>query len=190
MSKVNIYIDGTCLGNPGKAGIGVIFYDERGHEICELSHYLGDATNNIAEYQALISALQKAREIRLDNLFIYTDSELLARQINGFYKVRDKKLKSLYSKAKQLITNFKSVRIRYISREKNKYADKLAWQAIQQIQDCITKGAGRRSPRRYIGEESPGSKEQDALSNQGVALGDMESATENTLPKNRDTSHF
>ncbi|PIU51353.1 ribonuclease H [Candidatus Desantisbacteria bacterium CG07_land_8_20_14_0_80_39_15] len=132
MGIFKVYIDGACLGNPGKAGIGVVFYNEKNQQICEMSHYLGDATNNIAEYQSLIAALKKALEIGLDNLFIYTDSELLARQINGFYKVRNEELKQLYSKAKKLIANFESVRIFHISREKNKYADKLAQQAVQQ----------------------------------------------------------
>ena len=133
MGIFKVYIDGACLGNPGKAGIGVVFYNEKNQQICEMSHYLGDATNNIAEYQSLIAALKKALEIGLDNLFIYTDSELLARQINGFYKVKDKKLKLLYNKAKGLITNFKNVRVRYISREKNKYADRLAAQAVKNL---------------------------------------------------------
>jgi len=132
MKQAKIYIDGACIGNPGKAGLGVVFYDEEERQICEMSHYIGDATNNIAEYQALVSALKKAKEIGLESLFIYTDSELVARQINGFYRVRDKDLKPLYNEAKQLIANFKGVRVRHISREKNKYADKLATQAVQQ----------------------------------------------------------
>ncbi|OIN96067.1 hypothetical protein AUJ66_07475 [Candidatus Desantisbacteria bacterium CG1_02_38_46] len=131
MSKTKIYIDGACIGNPGKSGAGVVFYNEKGQQLCELSHYLGEATNNIAEYQSLILALKKAMEIGLDNLFIYTDSELIARQINGFYKVRDKKLKLLYKKAMELLTNFKSVRVRHISRDENKYADRLAMQAVK-----------------------------------------------------------
>ena len=132
MNKIKIYIDGACSGNPGKAGIGAVFYDEKGQQICELSHYLGNATNNIAEYQSLISALKKAKEIGLDNLFIYTDSELLARQINGFYKVRNENLKPLYKRAKEMLTNFKSIKVRHINRNENKYADKLAQQAIKQ----------------------------------------------------------
>lgn len=132
MNKIRIYIDGACSGNPGKAGIGVVIYNDRGEQVCELSYYLGDATNNIAEYQSLIAALKKARDIGSENLLVYTDSELLARQMNGFYRVKDEILKQLYRKAKELIMHFKSVRIFHISREKNKYADKLAQQAIKQ----------------------------------------------------------
>lgn len=131
MKKIKAYIDGACSGNPGRSGIGVVFYNEKDEQIFELSYYLGDATNNIAEYQSLISALKKAKDMGSDDLIVYTDSELLARQMNGFYKVRDEKLKQLYNKAKGLIANFKNVRIFHISREKNKYADKLAKQAIQ-----------------------------------------------------------
>jgi ribonuclease HI len=133
MEKIKAYIDGACSGNPGKSGIGVVFYNEKDEQIFELSHYLGDATNNIAEYQALISALKKAKDMEGDDLIVYTDSELLERQMNGFYKVRNEELKQLCGKAKGLIEGFKSVKIFHINREKNKYADKLARQAIKQV---------------------------------------------------------
>ena len=134
MKKIKAYIDGACSGNPGKAGIGVVFYNEKDEQIFELSYYLGNATNNIAEYQSLIAALKKAKDIGSDDLIVYTDSELMARQINGFYKVRNEKLKLLFREAKELLANFKSVKVRHISRNENKYADNLAQQAVKQAQ--------------------------------------------------------
>ena len=130
MKKATAYIDGTCMGNPGRAGIGVALYDECGKLFYETSQCIGMATNNIAEYQALIHALEKAEKFGCDTLLVYTDSELLARQINGFYKVKDEKLKSLFLKAKQLMRSFKDIRVRHIDRKKNKYADNLASRSV------------------------------------------------------------
>lgn len=135
MKKGIVYIDGACSGNPGEAGIGVLLCDEKGAEVCEISHYIGPATNNIAEYQALVTALEKSKELHFETLIIYTDSELLARQINGFYKVKDKNLKILFLKAKSLIQYFKDVKVHHIEREKNKKADKLAGESIANIEN-------------------------------------------------------
>ena len=133
MKKGIAYIDGACSGNPGNAGIGVLLCDENGVEVCEISRYIGPATNNIAEYQALVTGLEKARELCFEGLTVYTDSELLARQINGFYKVKDKNLKVLFMKAKMLMQDFAEVKIHHILREKNKKADKLATESIAKV---------------------------------------------------------
>lgn len=133
MKKLTAYIDGACSGNPGKAGIGVVLYDESGAHAYEASRAIGDGTNNIAEYEALIHALEKASELKCDDLLVYTDSELLARQINGFYKVKNETLRVLFTKAKSLMRNFAGVKVRHIEREKNKYADNLASQSLWDI---------------------------------------------------------
>ena len=130
MKKMTAYIDGACKGNPGKAGIGVVIYGEGGAVIYEAGRPIGEATNNIAEYEALIHALEKASELGCGTLTVYTDSELLARQINGFYKVKDADLRGLFLKAKGLMHAFTDVRVRHIDREKNKCADNLADQAL------------------------------------------------------------
>jgi ribonuclease HI len=134
LKKGIAYIDGACSGNPGNAGIGVLLCDENGIEVCEISRYIGPATNNIAEYQALVACLDKAKELSFVNLTVYTDSELLARQINGLYKVKDEKLKILFMKAKTLMQNFADIKIHHIVREKNKKADKLATESIANLE--------------------------------------------------------
>ena len=130
MKKLIAYIDGTCKGNPGPAGIGVVIYNESGAIVYEAGKSIGEATNNLAEYEAFIHALEKAAELKCEVLYVNTDSELLARQINGFYKVKDANLRDLFLKAKGLMHNFNDIRVRHIDREDNKYADNLADQAL------------------------------------------------------------
>ena len=130
MKKMTANIDGACKGNPGPAGIGVVIYDETGAIVYETGKPIGEATNNIAEYEALIHALEKAVELKCEVLYVNTDSELLARQINGFYKVKDENLRNLFLKAKGLMHNFNDIRVRHIDRENNKYADNLADQDL------------------------------------------------------------
>lgn len=125
-----MYIDGASQGNPGESGAGVIICDGD-NAIKNISQYIGITTNNVAEYMALIFGLQEALMQRIKDLSINTDSELLCKQINGEYKVRDATLKLLYSLAKHLLGGFEKVNIRTIPRENNKGADKLAEQAIK-----------------------------------------------------------
>ena len=131
MQELEIYIDGASKGNPGPAGIGVIIIDA-GQVIRNISVYLGHATNNHAEYTALIHALQESLLLKAEKIVINTDSELVCRQINGIYKVRSAEIMALYLQAKRLIAAFKEVSVRHIPRENNKGADKLANQAVQQ----------------------------------------------------------
>jgi len=135
MQELEIYIDGASKGNPGPAGIGVIIIDA-GQVIRNISVYLGHATNNHAEYTALIHALQEALLLKAEKIVINTDSELVCRQINGLYKVRSAEIMALYLQAKRLIPAFKEVSVRHIPRENNKGADKLANQAVQQAKDA------------------------------------------------------
>ncbi len=128
--KLFIYIDGASRGNPGPAGVGVIIYDEKKKLVDELCEYIGKTTNNVAEYQALLIALERARSLGAETLAIYSDCELLVRQMAGEYRVKDKTLKNLYQMARGNLKNFRKVDIRYIARGRNKRADRLANKGI------------------------------------------------------------
>jgi ribonuclease HI len=122
----HIYIDGASLGNPGHSGAGIVSFDEQGNEVWRESVYLGTMTNNMAEYEALVRALLKAREMAIAAVFVYTDSQLVANQILGSYKVRNDRLRKYLQEAQSLIEDFNSFQIRYIPREENGLADRLA----------------------------------------------------------------
>ncbi len=132
-----IYSDGAARGNPGPAGAGGQIKDSSGNVLAEVSEYLGETTNNIAEYKALILALERALGYNPTRLEIRADSELLVRQLLGEYKVKNEGLKPLYDRIKQLLSGVKSVDIKHIYRSDNKHADELANQAI----DSFEKGA-------------------------------------------------
>ena len=132
--SLTIYIDGASQGNPGKAGIGIVIYNENGERMKEISKSIGIATNNVAEYIALIFALQEALLLNCrKELIVYTDSELLYKQLKGLYKVRDDTLKILFQLAQHLIASYKNFHTEYIDRNSNKIADKLATQATKII---------------------------------------------------------
>ncbi|MCS7164475.1 MAG: ribonuclease HI family protein [Thermodesulfovibrio sp.] len=126
--KAKIYCDGASSGNPGDAGIGcLILFDNKRIEISE---YIGKTTNNVAEYTALIKGLQEALKQNIQEIEIFSDSELLVYQINGVYKVRNKNLIPLYEKVRNLLSNFKKYQIFHIHREDNSVADRLAKKAL------------------------------------------------------------
>lgn len=126
---VSIYVDGAARGNPGPAGAGIVL-KEGNKTIKEIYKYLGDTTNNIAEYSALISGLQEAIALGYKNAELYLDSELVAQQLKGDYRVRDSNIKTLFDKAIPLINQFDNIKIIKIERRDNKEADKLANKAI------------------------------------------------------------
>lgn len=128
---LEIYIDGASRGNPGRSGVGVLIRDVDGG-VHEIKRDIGIATNNEAEYEALITALQSAKKLRKNHLKIYTDSSLLANQINESWRVRDSKIAALWKCAKKLIAEFEEVKIKYIPRELNREADRLANRAIDE----------------------------------------------------------
>jgi ribonuclease HI len=125
-----IYTDGGSRGNPGPAGFGVVFYDAERNIISEFDRYIGVATNNQAEYQAIVFALEKAAEAGAHSLSLFLDSELAVKQLNGEYKVKNKDLASLFLKIHNLKTKFSSVSFTHVRREHNKEADRLANQAM------------------------------------------------------------
>ncbi|OGO22741.1 MAG: hypothetical protein A2Z28_08655 [Chloroflexi bacterium RBG_16_51_9] len=126
-----INIDGASRGNPGPAAIGVVIRDEQKKVIAHISQAIGHATNNQAEYRAIIAALEKAVSLGISEVEIRSDSELLVRQITGRYKVKSAGLIPLYTKAKQLQSRMRSFTITHIPREENKEADGLANKALR-----------------------------------------------------------
>ncbi len=130
--SISIYIDGASRGNPGEAGAGAIFKDSRGKILKKTGKYLGVATNNVAEYQALLLGLKEARKLGAKKLVIYSDSELLIKQMEGEYRVKSENLKDLFRKAIKELKKFSRSAFFHIPREDNKEADKLANRAIDE----------------------------------------------------------
>jgi ribonuclease HI len=127
---LEIYIDGGARGNPGPAGVGVVVLDESGKRIKDVSKYIGEATNNIAEYSALLYGLEEALILRADEIKINLDSELVAKQITGEYRVKDPNIRPLFERALNMLKSFKNFEVNHIDRSKNKEADKLVNKAI------------------------------------------------------------
>ncbi len=131
MEMATIYVDGASRGNPGPAGVGILI-NSQSHTEAQVSCYIGEATNNQAEYKALIIALEEAAKLGAKHVDVRMDSELVVKQLNGSYKVRDTKLKPLFRQVKQLLTRFDSFAIMHIPRQQNRIADSLANQAIDE----------------------------------------------------------
>ena len=129
--------DGGARGNPGPAGYGVVIKDQSGQKVAALSQYLGHQTNNFAEYQGLIAALEYAVEHGPKAIKVVSDSELLVRQIKGIYKVKNPTLKDLHARAKELIAQLDWFSIDHAMREHNQEADRLA-------NDAMDKGMSRK----------------------------------------------
>jgi ribonuclease HI len=166
-----IYIDGASRGNPGRAGAGIWMMSGEGKKVLELSRYLGLKTNNEAEYWALLLALREAKRMGARSIRIFTDSELVERQVKGIYRVKDLELKNLHKKVLHDLETFLSFEIESIPREENREADRLANDAIQmRIANQKGKGECRRgtdgrssshpAEQGGRGEESPSSKGQ------------------------------
>ncbi|MFH1129680.1 MAG: ribonuclease HI family protein [Patescibacteria group bacterium] len=134
--KTIIYTDGGSRGNPGPAGIGIVFCDEKGKVIKEYGEKIGRATNNEAEYEAVIFGLQKAKllfggkKAKTMEVEIRTDSEFLARQMNGQYKILDRRIEQLFLKVWNLKIDFAKVAFIHIPRNENADADKLVNRAL------------------------------------------------------------
>ena len=131
IERVIINTDGASRGNPGPAAIGATIKDERGRLITTISQSIGVTTNNQAEYQAIIAALEKAVSLGARQVEIRADSELVVRQLIGRYRVKNASLRPLYQQVGQLLSQFDSYTITHVPREQNKEADKLANDAFQ-----------------------------------------------------------
>src|SRR5688572_2929403 len=123
---LTLEFDGGSRGNPGPAGIGVVVRSEDGTPLVTLGRFIGRATNNVAEYTALITALQKAKDLGGSRVYIRGDSELIIKQIKGEYRVKSPDMKPLYEEVMSLLRQFREFKIDHNYRHKNALADKLA----------------------------------------------------------------
>lgn len=133
-SVVTMYADGASRGNPGPASLGVVLLDAQQNVLAEIAECIGEATNNVAEYAALLTGLQKARELRVGNIQVFMDSELVVKQVQGQYRVKNEGLKPYYLQVVQLIKEFRLFQIAHVKRADNHRADALANQALDQQQ--------------------------------------------------------
>ena len=129
--KLIINTDGLSKNNPGQAAIGAVLKDTRGKIISTISQSIGIASNNEAEYRAVIAALESALKHTADDIELRSDSELVVNQLNGRYKIKSTALRPYYLEAAQLLGQFKKVIIKYVPREQNCEADRLANQALK-----------------------------------------------------------
>jgi len=132
LSQLIAYVDGGSRGNPGPAGYGVVIQDAKGKTLETLSRAIGTTTNNVAEYQALLAALEYATARQSRGLKIYCDSELVVRQMQGRYRVQSPDLKPLYQQACELANRLDRFVIEHVPREQNSVADRLANEAMDQ----------------------------------------------------------
>jgi ribonuclease HI len=129
-NRLLIYVDGASRGNPGPAAIGIVIQGHGGSPKVEISHYIGEATNNQAEYRALIKGLEEAARLGADHVDIKTDSKLMVEQVQGHYRVRHPNLKPLFQKVTRLLSSYKTYTIAHIPRHQNAPADSLANRAL------------------------------------------------------------
>jgi formyltetrahydrofolate-dependent phosphoribosylglycinamide formyltransferase len=146
-NEVIAYTDGGSRGNPGPAAAGFILTDSDGTQLEAKAFFLGRNTNNVAEYTGIVKALEAAIKIGAKRLIVFSDSQLLVRQINGEYKVKSEQIRPLFQQAVEMLGRFESWKVQYVSREKNKEADKLVNQALNLGGDVV-----RRMP---YGKDKP-----------------------------------
>ena len=149
---LTLEFDGGSRGNPGPAGIGVVVRAQDGTPLVTLGRFIGKCTNNVAEYRALITAMQEARKLGAKRIVIRGDSELIIRQMLGQYRVKHPDMKVLYDEAQELIGQFDDAKIQHNLRHKNELADKLANLAMDRRKDVTDVDAAVDSP---LDEASP-----------------------------------
>jgi ribonuclease HI len=130
MSRVTVNVDGGARGNPGPAAIGVVLRDDDGEVLEEVGETIGEATNNVAEYRALLRGIELAAERGTTDLELVGDSELVVRQVEGRYKVKNAGMKKLHEEVKRALRDFDSWSIRHVRRESNADADRLVNEAL------------------------------------------------------------
>jgi ribonuclease HI len=130
--RTRLYTDGAARGNPGPAGAGAVILSPEGHVVAKIGKFLGDSTNNVAEYMGLILGLKRAKAMGIKELEVYSDSELLVRQLAGEYQVKAEHLRPLHDEAKTLLQGFGFVQVRHIPREENAQADAMSNRAIDE----------------------------------------------------------
>ena len=148
--EVIVYIDGASRGNPGPAAAAFILTDHAGNNLHAKAFFLGQATNNVAEYTAICKALEAARQIGAKELMVFSDSELLVKQINGQYKVKSEQIRALFRQAVNLLGQFESWKVQHVTREKNKEADRLVNQALNLEQDIAAKPQTTATSKKHV----------------------------------------
>jgi ribonuclease HI len=139
---ITLQFDGGSRGNPGPAGVGVVLRAQDGTTLLTLGRFIGRATNNVAEYRALILALEEARKLGAKKVLIRGDSELIVKQMRGEYRVKNPDLRELYDQAQHLLREFDQTRIEHNLREHNSLADKLANLAMDRRSDVTDMDSG------------------------------------------------
>jgi ribonuclease HI len=160
MEKLLINVDGASQGNPGEASIGIVITDGEANIIEEISRPIGRTTNNVAEYRALIEAVRAVLPYMPERSIFFTDSQLLANQINGLYRVRRPNLDNLNRTAKEMLARLPNWQVRYVERTANWKAHRLAQQALQ--------GHG------YLGEEGESSDLLERLKSKAAQLSETD----------------
>ena len=130
IDRVVVYVDGGSRGNPGPAGIGAVITDPDGRELARANDYIGVATNNAAEYRALLLGLERARALGAREVEVVADSQLVARQISGQYRVKSNDLRPLFQQARAALAEFDRWTVRSVRREYNELADELVNEAL------------------------------------------------------------
>lgn len=148
MRNLTIYTDGGSRGNPGQAAGAFVILDENNKQICAGAKFLTEATNNIAEYTGLVAALEKAVSLKAEIIKIFSDSELMVKQLKGEYKVKNEGLRELFIDANELLENFKDWKITHVRREKNTIADALVNRCIDAGQDIEQNTASSKSEKK------------------------------------------
>ncbi len=148
--QIIVYIDGASRGNPGPAAAAFILTDSSGTKLHAKSFFLGQATNNVAEYTAICKALEAARQIGAKELMVFSDSELLVKQVNGQYRVKSEQIRPLFRQAVNLLGQFESWKVQHVTREKNKEADRLVNQALNLEQDIEAKPQTTATNKKHV----------------------------------------
>jgi len=154
-AKLIVHTDGGSRGNPGPAAAGFVLDDSDGRRLAARAFFLGESTNNVAEYTALVRALQAASEFGAGRVTVFSDSELLVRQINGRYKVKSDLIRPLFDEATALMSRFENCEVRHVRREKNEDADCLVNRALDAERD-IDETPGAPSSARDASSDPSG----------------------------------
>jgi ribonuclease HI len=178
---LEIFTDGGARGNPGPAAAGVVIRDGRGRSILEAGYFLGEATNNVAEYTAMLLGLEAAQKFGAEAVSLFADSELMVKQLTGQYKVRDVHLAKLFEQAQRLLIGFESWQIKHIRREQNRRADILVNKALDAGQDVVEIQLGDAQPRSRPRAGAEGASDTGRTA--GRSAGSLDAAPDDsTLP--------
>ena len=149
-TQIIVYTDGASRGNPGPAAAGFVLNDSDGAQLQAKAFFMGQATNNVAEYTAVIKALEVAKQLDAEQILLFSDSELLVRQVNGRYRVKSQLLKPLFQQTIALLGEFKQWQVKHINREKNRQADSVVNQALDLGHDFQLNQAPDNSTERKL----------------------------------------